>query len=72
MSGPSTHHTQVEEHDATNAYQSLSETTEHDDPRWAFGSGIVEEEGAEITSPLPAGSTPPISPRTASCSATTR
>jgi ring-1,2-phenylacetyl-CoA epoxidase subunit PaaC len=52
------HHTQVEEHDATNAYQSLSETTGHDDPRWAFGTGIVEEKGAEITSPLPDGVDP--------------
>jgi ring-1,2-phenylacetyl-CoA epoxidase subunit PaaC len=49
------HHTEVEEHDATNAYQSLSETTGHDDPRWAFGTGIVEEAGAEISSPLPDG-----------------
>jgi ring-1,2-phenylacetyl-CoA epoxidase subunit PaaC len=52
------HHTQVEEHDATNAYQSLSETTGHDDPRWAFGTGIVEEKGAEISSPLPDGVDP--------------
>lgn len=54
----STHHTDVEEHDATNAYQSLSETTDHDDPRWAFGTGIVEEAGAEITSPVPDGVDP--------------
>jgi ring-1,2-phenylacetyl-CoA epoxidase subunit PaaC len=54
----SIHHTDVEEHDATNAYQSLSETTGHDDPRWAFGTGIVEEAGAEITSPVPAGVDP--------------
>ncbi|MFC5949319.1 1,2-phenylacetyl-CoA epoxidase subunit PaaC [Pseudonocardia lutea] len=46
------------EEDATNAYQSLSETTGHDDPRWAFGTGIVEEEGAEITSPAPEGVDP--------------
>jgi ring-1,2-phenylacetyl-CoA epoxidase subunit PaaC len=52
------HHTDVEEHDATNAYQSLSETTGHDDPRWAFGTGIVEEAGAEITSPVPDGVDP--------------
>ena len=52
------HHTEVEEHDATNAYQSLSETTGHDDPRWAFGTGIVEEAGAEITSPVPDGVDP--------------
>ncbi|HEY0811715.1 MAG TPA: 1,2-phenylacetyl-CoA epoxidase subunit PaaC [Pseudonocardia sp.] len=52
------HHTHVEEHDGANAYQSLSETTGHDDPRWAFGSGIVEEKGAEITSPLPDGVDP--------------
>jgi ring-1,2-phenylacetyl-CoA epoxidase subunit PaaC len=42
------------EHDATNAYQSLSETTGHDDPRWAFGSG-VEDVAAEITAPVPDG-----------------
>jgi ring-1,2-phenylacetyl-CoA epoxidase subunit PaaC len=52
------HHTEVEEHDASNAYQSLSETTGHDDPRWAFGTGIVEEKGAEISSPLPDGVDP--------------
>ncbi len=58
------HHTQVDEHagltdtDGTNAYQSLSETTGHDDPRWAFGTGIVEEKGAEISSPLPDGVDP--------------
>jgi ring-1,2-phenylacetyl-CoA epoxidase subunit PaaC len=52
------HHTDVGEHDATNAYQSLSETTGHDDPRWAFGTGIVEEAGAEITSPVPDGVDP--------------
>jgi ring-1,2-phenylacetyl-CoA epoxidase subunit PaaC len=52
------HHTDVGEHDATNAYQSLSETTGHDDPRWAFGTGIVEEKGAEISSPLPDGVDP--------------
>ena len=51
------HHTEVEEHDATNAYQSLSETTGHDDPRWAFGTG-VEDVQAEITSPVPDGVDP--------------
>jgi ring-1,2-phenylacetyl-CoA epoxidase subunit PaaC len=40
-----------------NAYQSLSETTEHDDPRWAFGTG-VEDVAAEITSPVPDGVDP--------------
>jgi ring-1,2-phenylacetyl-CoA epoxidase subunit PaaC len=45
------------EEDATNAYQSLSETTEHDDPRWAFGTG-VEDVAAEITSPVPDGVDP--------------
>lgn len=44
--------------DEQNAYQSLSETTEHDDPRWAFGTGIVEESGAEIGSPVPDGVDP--------------
>jgi ring-1,2-phenylacetyl-CoA epoxidase subunit PaaC len=43
-----------EEHDATNAYQSLSETTAHDDPRWAFGTGFEDVE-AEITAPVPEG-----------------
>ena len=45
------------EEDAANAYQSLSETTEHDDPRWAFGTG-VEDVAAEITSPVPDGADP--------------
>ncbi|GAA2876155.1 phenylacetate-CoA oxygenase subunit PaaC [Pseudonocardia halophobica] len=51
-------HVEQGEHDATNAYQSLSETTAHDDPRWAFGTGF--EDGlslgeAEITAPVPEG-----------------
>ena len=37
-----------EDHDATNAYQSLSETTEHDDPRWAFGSGMLGDIGCHL------------------------
>ena len=40
-----------------NAYQSLAETTEHDDPRWAFGTG-VEDVAAEITAPVPDGVDP--------------
>jgi ring-1,2-phenylacetyl-CoA epoxidase subunit PaaC len=40
--------------DPTNAYQSLAETVEHDDPRWAFGTG-VEDVAAEITAPVPDG-----------------
>ena len=44
--------------DLGDAYRSLSETTDHDDPRWAFGTGIVEEEGAELTSPAPDGVDP--------------
>jgi ring-1,2-phenylacetyl-CoA epoxidase subunit PaaC len=40
-----------------NAYQSLAETTEHDDPRWAFGTG-VEDVQAEITAPVPDGVDP--------------
>jgi len=43
--------------DATNAYQSLADTVGHDDPRWAFGSG-VEDVQAEITSPVPDGVEP--------------
>jgi ring-1,2-phenylacetyl-CoA epoxidase subunit PaaC len=49
-----THHTEIDEHDPTNAYQSLADTVGHDDPRWAFGSG-VEDVQAEITSPVPDG-----------------
>jgi ring-1,2-phenylacetyl-CoA epoxidase subunit PaaC len=45
------------DHDATNAYQSLVETLGHDDPRWAFGTG-VEDVQAEITSPVPEGADP--------------
>jgi ring-1,2-phenylacetyl-CoA epoxidase subunit PaaC len=47
----------LSDHDATNAYQSLVETLGHDDPRWAFGSG-VEDVQAEITSPVPDGVDP--------------
>jgi ring-1,2-phenylacetyl-CoA epoxidase subunit PaaC len=47
----------VTDHDATNAYQSLVETLGHDDPRWAFGTG-VEDVQAEITSPVPDGVDP--------------
>jgi ring-1,2-phenylacetyl-CoA epoxidase subunit PaaC len=52
-----THHTEIDEHDPTNAYQSLADTVGHDDPRWAFGSG-VEDVQAEITSPVPDGLDP--------------
>lgn len=63
MTTPDIPHTDVEGHEVTdtdglNAYQSLSETTAHDDPRWAFGTGIVEEAGAEIASPIPDGVDP--------------
>jgi ring-1,2-phenylacetyl-CoA epoxidase subunit PaaC len=51
-----THHDAID-HDATNAYQSLVETLGHDDPRWAFGTG-VEDVHAEITSPVPDGVDP--------------
>jgi ring-1,2-phenylacetyl-CoA epoxidase subunit PaaC len=57
VQNPSGHHTEVDEHDPTNAYQSLSETTAHDDPRWAFGSGFEDVE-AEITAPVPDGVDP--------------
>jgi ring-1,2-phenylacetyl-CoA epoxidase subunit PaaC len=46
-----------QDHDATNAYQALAETVDHDDPRWAFGSG-VEDVQAEIASPVPDGVDP--------------
>jgi ring-1,2-phenylacetyl-CoA epoxidase subunit PaaC len=56
----STHpHTEVGEHDPGNAYRSLAESVAHDDPRWAFGTGVEAEWGmhsqAEITSPVPDG-----------------
>ena len=41
-----------------NAYQALSETTEHDDPRWAFGTGMDDELAAEITAAVPDGADP--------------
>jgi ring-1,2-phenylacetyl-CoA epoxidase subunit PaaC len=47
-------HVHEQEHDATDAYRSLSETTAHDDPRWAFGTGFADVE-AEIGAPVPAG-----------------
>jgi ring-1,2-phenylacetyl-CoA epoxidase subunit PaaC len=47
-------HAQQGDHDATNAYRSLADSVEHDDPRWAFGTG-VEDVQAEITSPVPDG-----------------
>lgn len=50
-------HVEQGEHDATNAYQSLSETTAHDDPRWAFGTGFEDVE-AEISAPVPEGVEP--------------
>jgi ring-1,2-phenylacetyl-CoA epoxidase subunit PaaC len=50
------------DHDATNAYQSLVETLGHDDPRWAFGTGVEARSGlygqAEISSPVPDGVDP--------------
>ena len=49
-----TAHSHTEEEDATNAYQSLAETVGHDDPRWAFGSGVEDVQG-EIDSPVPDG-----------------
>lgn len=53
------HHTVLGEHDPTNAYQSLSETTAHDDPRWAFGSGVGGTPAeAETTAPVPDGVDP--------------
>ncbi|MFC5995119.1 1,2-phenylacetyl-CoA epoxidase subunit PaaC [Pseudonocardia hispaniensis] len=48
------HHTEVAEHDVTNAYRSLADTVAHDDPRWAFGSGVADVQ-AEITAPIPDG-----------------
>ena len=57
MSSAHSGHTEVGEHDPGNAYQSLADTVGHDDPRWAFGTG-VEDVQAEITSPVPDGVDP--------------
>lgn len=43
--------------DPGDAYRSLAESTDHDDPRWAFGSG-VEDVATEISSPVPDGVDP--------------
>jgi ring-1,2-phenylacetyl-CoA epoxidase subunit PaaC len=57
-----TGHTDQREHDPTNAYQSLADSIAHDDPRWAFGSGVEADSGmhsqGEITSPVPDGVDP--------------
>ena len=47
-----------------NAYQALSETTAHDDPRWAFGTGMDSRLAAEITAAVPDGADPagPVAP----------
>ena len=53
-------HTDVDEHDPTNAYQSLAESVDHDDPRWAYGTAGtgVEDVAEEITAPVPDGVDP--------------
>jgi ring-1,2-phenylacetyl-CoA epoxidase subunit PaaC len=51
-------HADVQEDDATNAYQSLAETTGLDDPRWAFGGSGPDGAVAETDSPLPDGAEP--------------
>jgi ring-1,2-phenylacetyl-CoA epoxidase subunit PaaC len=43
--------------DLTDAYRSLAESVDHDDPRWAFGTG-VEDVATEITAPVPDGVDP--------------
>jgi ring-1,2-phenylacetyl-CoA epoxidase subunit PaaC len=51
--------TDTDEHDPTDAYRSLAESVDHDDPRWAFGTAAtgtgIEDLAAEITSPVPDG-----------------
>src|SRR5580765_2593579 len=46
--------------DPGNAYQSLADSIEHDDPRWAFGVAVESgrHSAAEITSPIPDGVDP--------------
>lgn len=41
--------------DPSEAYLSLAETTDTDDPRWAFGSGFDSAVEAEIGAPVPDG-----------------
>jgi ring-1,2-phenylacetyl-CoA epoxidase subunit PaaC len=43
--------------DLGDAYRSLAESVDHDDPRWAFGTG-VEDVAEEITAPVPDGVDP--------------
>jgi ring-1,2-phenylacetyl-CoA epoxidase subunit PaaC len=43
--------------DPSDAYRALAETVDHDDPRWAFGTG-VEDVATEITAPVPDGVDP--------------
>jgi ring-1,2-phenylacetyl-CoA epoxidase subunit PaaC len=48
--------------DLTDAYRSLAESVDHDDPRWAFGTVSagtgVEDRATEITAPVPEGVDP--------------
>jgi ring-1,2-phenylacetyl-CoA epoxidase subunit PaaC len=49
-------------HDQADAYRSLAESVDHDDPRWAYGTQLagtgVEDVAAEITAPVPDGVDP--------------
>jgi len=48
--------------DPADAYRSLAESVDHDDPRWAFGTDItgtgIEDVAAEIVAPVPDGVDP--------------
>ncbi|HEY2192684.1 MAG TPA: 1,2-phenylacetyl-CoA epoxidase subunit PaaC [Actinomycetospora sp.] len=49
---------EVDDHDATNAYQALAETLHGDEDRWAFGAGFdagFDAGTAEIDAPAPEG-----------------
>ena len=47
----------AQDEDTTNAYQALAGTIDHDDPRWAFGSGFEDAE-ADIVAGVPDGADP--------------
>jgi ring-1,2-phenylacetyl-CoA epoxidase subunit PaaC len=51
------HPADVGEDDPADAYRSLAESVDHDDPRWAFGTG-VEDVATEIAAPVPDGVDP--------------
>jgi ring-1,2-phenylacetyl-CoA epoxidase subunit PaaC len=44
--------------DPADAYRSLAETVDHDDPRWAFGGSGADDVVVEVSAPVPDGADP--------------